>query len=467
MTLVPESRSVKYQVEQRLIEELAGRFAGDLIQPGDVSYDQSRAIWNGMIDKRPAVIARCAGVSDVILAVNFARENDLYPAVRGGGHNVAGHAMSDGGVTIDLSLMRSVHIDPARRIARVEGGATWADFEREASVFGLSTTGGVISSTGVAGLTLGGGIGWLVGRHGLSVDNLLAVELVTASGEWIRCTQTEHPDLFWALRGGGGNFGVVTLFEFQLHPVENVLAGFFAWPAEEGRDVARFYAEFTKSNPEDMTTYLEYAPDPESGARMTMIAFFFPEDTDEARGIINSIREFKQPVAEVVEVMPYRDWQMAFDAEFPHGNRYYWKGVLFQEFSRETADVVHEYSSVPEGHGTIVAVEHYRGAMNRIPVEATAFPHRKAQYQVVIAGGWTDAGDDNRARSWVRRFANALAPRSMDARFLNFNDIDAAEKSEVVRASYGTNFERLVQVKQQYDPGNRFSQNNNISPKGS
>jgi FAD/FMN-containing dehydrogenase len=446
------------------IEALGSDFAGELIQPGDERYDETRQIWNAMIDKRPALIARCVGVSDVIQAVNFAREQGMSPSIRGGGHNVAGHAVSDGGLMIDLSLMRSVHIDPARQTARVEGGATWADFEREASVFGLSTTGGVISTTGVAGLTLGGGIGWLVGKHGLTVDNLLAVELVTADGSLLRASADEHSDLFWALRGGGGNFGVATMFEFQLHPVAEVLAGMLVWPASDAREISEFYRAFTRNNPEEMTTYLQFARDPESGERIVALGVCWPGDITEGQQVIDEIRQFKSPLVDMVGPMPYRDWQRLFDDEFPHGARYYWKGVLLRDISDEVIDALVDQGALPELDSHMLVVEHYRGPMNRVDVDATAFPHREAHYHVVITGKWFDPADDENGIAWARRLNATIEPYSTRARFLNFNAVDATEKKDMVRASFGSNYDRLAKIKGRYDPTNLLRENNNIEP---
>lgn len=452
------------EIDATSIDALASTFAGTLIQPDHPEYDQARTIWNGMIDKRPELIARCHGVSDVVLAVNFARENGLAPAVRGGGHNVAGHAVSEGGLTIDLGSMRSVHIDPHARTARIEGGATWADFEREASVFGLSTTSGVISTTGVAGLTLGGGIGWLVGKHGMTIDNLLSVDIVTAEGRVLRASETTNPDLFWALRGGGGNFGIVTSFEFRLHPVGDVLAGMLAWPASDAREIAEFYRIFTETNPEEMTTYLELARDEESGERIVALGVFYPDDPAVGQALVDEIRAFKPPLVDMVDVMPYVAWQQAFDGEFPHGARYYWKGALLEEVGDDVINALVDQAAFPGIDNAIVAIEHYRGAMNRVAPDATAFPHRNARYQVVIVGKWDDADDDERGIAWARNLFQTIEPHSIKGNFLNFQSTGPYERQRVVRAGLGANYERLVEIKRRYDPENLFRHNSNIVP---
>jgi hypothetical protein len=465
MTVMATNHCENATLSQEQLLELREKLAGEILMPGDAGYDDARTIWNGMIDKRPAIIARPTGVSEVIQIVQFARLRQLPVSIKGGGHNVAGHAVSEGGLMIDMGKMNSVHVDPVRQTARVEGGATWAEFDRETAVFGLATTAGVISSTGVAGLTLGGGIGWLVGKHGLSVDNLLSVELVTADGEWLRASEHEHPDLFWALRGGGGNFGVVTSFEFQLHPVDEVLAGYMVWSAEDAGEILQFFQEFTETNPEEMTTYFQLGTDPESGMRVAMLVLFFPEVNDENYRIVDQIRTFKEPIMEMVEPMPYRQWQMAFDDEFPHGVRYYWKGVLLGSLSQGAIDAVLEHGVNPPLPGCALAIEHYRGVMNRVSPDATAFANRDARYQIVIIGGWESAQDDATGINWVRSLNAAAAPYSLGAAFLNFNSSNADERASIVRAGYRHNFERLAAIKRQYDRTNFFAENNNIPVK--
>jgi FAD/FMN-containing dehydrogenase len=448
----------------QMASDLRSSIAGEVIVPGEDGYDAARTIWNGMIDKQPALIVRPAGVSDVIATVSFARQTGVAVSIKGGGHNVAGHAVSQGGLMIDMGMMKSVHVDPVRRTARVEAGATWADFDRETAVFGLATTAGVISSTGVAGLTLGGGIGWLVGKHGLSIDNLISVELVTADGTWLRASENEHPDLFWALRGGGGNFGVVTSFEFQLHPVSDVLAGYLVWGADDAAEILEFYRTFTENNPEEMTTYFQLGTDPESGIRVAMLVVFFPEVNEANEKLVDQIRGFKEPLADFVGPMTYKDWQRGFDQEFPHGLRYYWKGVLLSELNDGAIQAVLDHAVDPPMPGCAVAIEHYRGVMNRVAPDATAFANRDARYQIVIIGGWESGDDDQTGIDWVRTFNDAAAKHSLGAAFLNFNSAEHAERESIVRAGFRHNYERLARVKRDYDPENLFNQNNNIKP---
>jgi FAD/FMN-containing dehydrogenase len=451
-------------LNDEMVSDLRDKLAGDVILPGDDDYDAARTIWNGMIDKRPAIIVRPAGVSDVITTVVFASQTGLPVSIKGGGHNVAGHAVSQGGLMIDMGMMKSVHVDPVRRTARVEAGATWADFDRETAVFGLATTAGVISSTGVAGLTLGGGIGWLVGKHGLSIDNLISVELVTAEGVWLRASEHEHPDLFWALRGGGGNFGVVTSFEFRLHPVSDVLAGYMVWGADDAAEILDFYRTLTENNPEEMTTYFQLGTDPESGMRVAMLVVFFPEVNEANEKLVDQIRAFKEPLADAVGPMKYQEWQRGFDHEFPHGLRYYWKGVLLSELNDGAIQAVLDHAVTPPMDGCAIAIEHYRGVMNRVPADATAFANRDARYQIVIIGGWESSDDDATGINWVRSLNAAAAEHSLGAAFLNFNSTDQSEKDNMIRAGFRQNYDRLARIKREYDPTNLFDQNNNIKP---
>lgn len=457
-------RTERALISPEQADALASSLAGDVLLPGSEGYDQARTVWNGMVDHHPAIIARCKGVADVMAAVNFGRELDLDVSIRGGGHNVAGHAVSDGGMMIDMSAMRSVAVDPSRRTARVEGGATWADMDRETTAFGLATTGGVISDTGVAGLTLGGGIGWLVGKHGMSIDNVLSVELVTAAGEFVTANESQHADLFWALRGGGGNFGVVTAFEFQLHPVGLVTGGLVLYPASQAREVLEFYRTFTSSLPDELIAYYVIASDPESGARVCGMHVCFSGDPDEADDVFASLRAFGEPIFEQIEVMPYQVWQSANDALFPAGRHFYWKSNLYRAISGDLADAIVEYGVDAPTAECTVAIENYHGAFNRVDPTATAYPHRDINYQVMAIGATDLAAYDEAVKQWSRSVFDATEPYSKGSHFLNFNVFDGADRAKRVRAGYGLNWERLVEVKRRYDPTNFFKANNNISP---
>ena len=462
---VPTDRA---PIDPETIAPFRDQVGGNVLLPGDDEYDEARRVWNGMIDKRPALIVRPRGAADVRDAVLFAREHGLPLSIKGGGHNVAGHAVTDEGLMLDLGAMRAVWGDPAARVARVQGGALWADVDRETAAYGLATTGGVISSTGVAGLTLGGGIGWLVGKHGMAIDNLLAVDLVTADGELVTASANSHSDLFWALRGGGGNFGVATSFTFALHPQGNVLAGFVAYPIDQARDVLTFYREFTTTAPDELTAYAEISTDAESGERMIAIAVCWPGDLAAGERIIAPLLAFGPPPIHMIEPMPYLAWQQAFDAQFPHGRRYYWKGNLLRELPDDLLDSVVAHATAPPRMGPmawpLVAFEFYRGPMNRIAPTATAFPHRDARYQLLVIGASDDPADDDASIDWVRGLHAATAHHALNGAFLNFNSLDAPDRGDRVRAGYGINWDRLVAVKRRYDPTNRFREYNNVVP---
>lgn len=468
MTELTVSRGSGIDAEKA--SRLQALISGQVLLPLDAEYEESRKVWNGMVDKRPAVIIKPVDVSDVRHAIAFARAEGMPVSIKGGGHNVAGHAVSEGGVMLDLACMRSVIVNPSRRTAWVQGGALWSDVDRATAEHGLATTGGVISSTGVAGLTLGGGIGWLVGKHGMTIDNLLEVDLVTADCEFLTVNETNHPDLFWALRGGGGNFGVATGFTFKLHPQGDVLAGFIAYPVEKAAEVLAFYREFAESAPDQLTIYALLTTDAESGARLAVMGFCWPGDLSEGEAVIAPLRQFGSPLMEMIGQMPYTEWQAAFDSEYPHGRRYYWKGLLTRELSDEALDAIVAHGTRPPLPLPKVVIEFYGGPMNRVTPWATAFPHRDARYQTVIIGGWDDPADDQTGIDWVRTTSNAIAPHALNASFLNFNSTEEAEaKQEAdqasrVRAGYAGNMERLVEIKRRYDPTNLFRENNNIRP---
>jgi FAD/FMN-containing dehydrogenase len=446
------------------VEALRGQVGGRVFVSGEPGYDASRRVWNGMINKRPALIVRAGSVADIQRAVTFAREHELSVSIKGGGHNVAGHAVSEGGLMLDLAALRGVSVDPTARTARVQGGAIWSDVDRETATLGLATTGGVISHTGVGGLTLGGGVGWLVGKHGMTIDNLRAVDLVTADGAFVSANADEHPDLFWAVRGGGGNFGVATSFEFALHPQGDVLAGAVAYPVAQARDVLAFYRDYTATSPEELTVYCAIYRDHETGERIVVLVPFWPGDLDEGERVLAPLRGFGTPLFDKVGRLPYAVWQQAQDVKWPHGRRYYWKGNLLRDLANEVLEAMVELGAESPVRFGQVMFEFYAGAMNRVGATETAFAHRDARYQFVMIAASDDAADDEAGIDWVRSLHAATERFALNGTFLNFNAVDGADRPQRVRAGYGVNWARLVEIKRRYDPLNVFRENSNIAP---
>ena len=447
---------------------------GEALCPGEAGYDRARSVWNAMIDRRPAVVVRCTGTSDVVCAVAFARERRLPISIRGGGHNVAGHAVCDGGVMIDLSPMRGVRVDPARRIAVVDGGATWADVDRETQAFGLATPGGLISETGVGGLTLSGGIGWLRSRHGLSIDNLLAAEVVTADGRLVRASDTENQDLLWALKGGGGNFGVVTRFDFALHPVgPTVMFCAPVYPIEAGSGPIRFWRDFLDDKGDDVASLIEFstiAPDPaypESawGRRVYTVAAVHAGDAAESERVLQPLRTLAAPLVDLSGRMAYRDLQALFDAQTPFGQRRcYWKSHYLSALSDAAIDAIVETSAAPPSPHTLTSIWKFGGAMARVPAEATAFGDRSMPYMLSIDSVWSEAADDALNIGWTRAFWDRMRPLSQRGRmYLNFPGL-GEEGERLLRDSFGANYGRLQAIKRRYDPDNVFRFNPNIPP---
>ncbi len=446
------------------LEELRARLGGVAHLPGEAGYAAALSLWNGMIDGHPALVVQAAGVSDVMCAIAFAREHGLELSIKGGGHSVAGYATTDGGLMLDLELMRHVRVDPERRTAQVAGGARWADLDREAGAFGLATTGGVISTTGVAGLTLGGGVGWLIGKHGLASDNLRSVDLVTAAGELVTASVDSHADLFWALRGGGGNFGVATSFEFDLHPQPMVYAGMVAHPPDRAREVLDLFRTVSESAPDELTTYCGVLAEPEQGQRIAGIPFCWSGDMDRAEDVLKPILAFGPPVMTMAGPMPYAAWNGANDALFPHGRRYYWKSAVMRELDDAVLEAVAEFGANAPLPWLNVTIECYAGEMNRRDPDSTAFPHRDARYQVVIVGAWDEPEQDEIGKRWARDLHAAIAPYAKDGDNLNFVALDAHNRRERIRAGYGQHWDRLVEIKRRYDPDNVFHRNNTITP---
>ncbi len=450
-------------LNQDRLKSIATRFSGVLVRPGDDGYEEARRVHNGLIDKRPALIARCRGTADIVDVLGFARESGLEISVRGGGHNVAGRAVTDGGVMIDLSLMKGIHVNPSARTVRAQGGVTWREFNREAAVHGLATTGGVISTTGIAGLTLGGGLGWLLGKHGLSVDNLLSVELVTAAGEVLTVTAGEHPDLFWALRGGGGNFGVASFFEFRAHPLRQVLGGVVAHPFAAAKEVLRFYREFTASVPDELTVFgvLGHAPDG-SGVPLAAFGICHCGSPEEAEKDVRPLLEFGAPALVQVGPMPYPAINMIVDDGFPKGALNYWKSSFIRALNDEAIEAMVDRFAACPSPITRVLLEHYHGAVTRIGASDTAVPHREPGYNFLIASIWMDPATTDENIAWTRATYAGLEPHFARRRYVNYLGDD--ETKDAIRSAYGPNYSRLVEIKRRYDPGNLFRLNQNIEP---
>jgi len=443
------------------VREFTKRFRGKTIQPGDDEYESARRIWNASIDKYPGMIARCGRVADVIDAVNFARENDILLAVRGGGHNVGGRALCDDGIVVDLSGMKDVIVDPKQRTARVQGGATLGDVDRETHVHGLAVPAGVVSKTGIAGLTLGGGVGWLVRKYGLTIDNVLSFEMVNAEGELLKINEHEHPDLFWALRGGGGNFGVVTSFEYRVHPVHTVLGGMIIHPRSDASDVLKFYRDFTQAAPEELTVYAGLLFSPDGDPVVGMVACYCGELADGEK-VLRPLREFGSPVMDTVAPIPFPQMQSILDDAFPDGTLNYWKSAFVPDLGDEVIQLLIDRAQemTPPLNATII--EYYGGAASRVGVTDTAFSHREAQYDIGIMAQWTDRAESKRHVAWARGFAKALQPYASGAYLLNFLGEDESEN--VIKAAFGPNYGRLIEIKNRYDPDNFFRVNQNIRP---
>ena len=445
--------------------DLPRPFSGELIRPGDAGYDEHRRIHNGMIDKRPALIARCRQAADVAAAVDFAREAGLELSVRGGGHNVAGRAVTDGGVMVDLSAMRDVEVDAHARTARAQGGATWGDVDRAAQAHGLAVTGGMISSTGIGGLTLGGGLGWLMGEHGLTVDSLLAAEVVTADGRVVTASEEKNGDLFWALRGGGGNFGVVTSFTYRLHPVGPVVTGFrIAHPFPAARDMLRFYRDFTATMPDLLTinAALLHAPDG-SGLPLAGMTGCHIGPLEQAERDLAQLYGFGSPVDVVSGPMEYTVVNSLIDPAYPRGALNYWRSSFLEALSDEAiATMVDRFAGCPSRR-TAFVIENLHGAAARVPVEATAVPFRAPGYNFLITSLWLDPSENDVNVAWTRDVFASMQPFLRRGAYVNYLADDEAS-DERVRAAYGPNYERLVEVKRRWDPDNLFRLNQNIKP---
>jgi FAD/FMN-containing dehydrogenase len=444
------------------IDALSAALSGSVLQVGDV-YDEARRVHNGLIDRRPAMIIRCQGTADIVDAVRFARDNELEVSVRGGGHNVAGRAVCEGGLMIDLSAMKGIRVDPAERTVRAQAGVTWRELNRETALHGLATTGGLISTTGIAGYTLGGGLGWLMSKYGLAADNMRSVELVTAAGDMLEVTESSNPDLMWALRGGGGNFGIAASFEYQLHPLETIYGGLVAHPFEAAADVLGFVREFapTLSDDAGIAAALVHAPDG-SGVKLAAYLLFHIGETEQAQAELEPALSFGTPLMSEVGPMPYAVMNTLLDDAYPRGALNYWKSTFVTTIDDDLIDsLVAAYAEVPSPM-TAILFEHFHGAVTRIGVDETAVPHREEGFNVLIPAEWLDADDTQTNIDWTRETFSLLDRVRAGRRWLNYLDDDDA--GDAVRAAYGSNYERLSRIKREYDPDNVFHLNHNIEP---
>ena len=447
------------------VDAFSVSISGTVLQPGEDHYEAARRVHNGLIDKRPALIARCHGAADVSAAVGLAREAGLEISIRGGGHNIAGRSVTDGGLMIDLAEMKGMYVDPEARTIRAQGGVIWSEFNRETAVHGLAVTGGAISTTGIAGLTLGGGLGWLMGIHGLAADNLLSVELVNADGAVLNVTAESDPDLFWALRGGGGNFGVATSLEYRLHPLSEVVGGLVAHPFEAARDVLRFYREFTQSVPDELTVFggLVYAPG-SSDLRLAALVVCHAGPAEQAQKDLAPLREFGQPLMVELGPMPYTVMNTLLDDGFPRGALNYWKSSFVESLDDELIDLAIERFATTPSPLNAILLEHFHGAVTRVGVSDSAVPHREVGYNLVMPSVWLDAADTEANIAWTRATFDLFSPYFAERRWLNyFSDDDG---TDAVRAAYGANYDRLLELKRRYDPENAFHLNHNIDPVG-
>ena len=456
-------------LDDTAFETLARDVHGDVLRPGDADYDEAREIWNAMIDRRPAAIVRPTGTADVMTTVEFVREEDVPLAVKGNGHNVAGNALCDDGIVIDLSRMSSVRVDPIAQTARVGPGATLADVDHETQAFGLATPLGFVSETGISGLTLGGGFGYLSRRYGMTVDNLRSVDVVTADGELVHANEEENADLFWGVRGGGGNFGIVTSFEFDLHEVgPDVLAGLIVYRADDAPAVVRHWRDFVADIPDELTVWVVFLTAPPApfideashGEPVVAVLPVHSGDLAEGWSLLEPLRSFGDPVGDNVEERSYAAWQRFFDEANASGVRNYWKSLNFTEFADETIDTCLEYALDRPTPETKVAIAHMGGATTRVPVDATSYPHRDAEFLVNVQVRWEDPARDEACIAWARAVYDDLLGYSTDGTYVNFISEDTGEEA----FAYRENHDRLAELKRTYDPENVFRRNQNVEP---
>jgi FAD/FMN-containing dehydrogenase len=451
-------------------EALRGSVRGQVCLPGEPGYDEARTLWNAMIDRRPGAVVRCADAADVARAVRFAADHDLVLAVRGGGHNIAGSAVCEGGLLLDLSPMKAVQVDETRRTARAEPGLTLHEFDAATQAFGLATPLGINSTTGLAGLTLGGGFGWLSRKHGLTVDNLLAADVVTADGELRRASASEHQDLFWAIRGGGGNFGVVTAFELQLHPVgPEVLSGLIVHPLSEARRLFDGYREVAARAPDELTVWvvlrqappLPFLPEAWHGREVVVFALCYAGDIKAGEQAVAPLRALGQPIADVVSPHPYAGWQQAFDPLLTPGARNYWKSHDFARINDAAVGVTIDYAGRLPTPECEIFIAQLGGAVNRVAKDATPYPHRDVDFVLNVHTRWREPGQDAECIRWARDFFDETAPHATGGVYVNFMPDDETERTA---GAYGANYDRLARIKARYDPDNLFRLNQNIRP---
>lgn len=441
---------------------LKAQFRGEILTPASPQYDVARRLWNGMMDRRPAVIARCSSSEDVAAVVRLAANEGLYPAIRSGGHNVAGLASVDNGLVIDVSPMKRIAVDPITRTATSDAGLTWSEFDAATQAHGLATTGGINSTTGIAGLTLGGGVGWLMARCGLSCDTTLAYSLVTAEGELVTASANEHSDLFWALKGGGGNFGVVTSITYQLEPVATVLSGMILHPFARAHEVLRHYRDFVMAGlPDELIVYASAITSADGAPLIAIIPAYSGPNLAEGERLLAPLRGFGPPAADLVTRMSYVALQRMFDAATPYGVRSYWKSSFLRSLPDEAIDTFVRCAAARTSRRTMVKLEHAHGAVTRVAPNATAFPAREQAFDLVVLSLWDDARDDARNIAWTRSFYTAMQPWSAALVYVNALADDDGGR---VRTAFGDNYDRLAAVKTKYDPGNRFRRNQNILP---
>jgi FAD/FMN-containing dehydrogenase len=463
MPVSVEMEVVVVTPDPALLDDLAGRISGRVLRPADDGFDAARRVHNGLVDRNPAVIIRCRSAADVAEGVRFARAAGLDVSVRGGGHNVAGRAVADGAVMLDLAEMKGIEVDAAGRTVRAEGGLMWSELNAAAAEHGLAVTGGAISSTGIAGLTLGGGLGWLMAKYGLAADNLLAVELVTAAGEVLDVTEASAPDLFWALRGGGGNFGVATTFTYRLHPLAMVTGGLIAHPIDAAAGMLRFYRDALTGANDDTSVFagLVHAPDG-SGMKLAAMVVCHTGEEEQAERDLAPFKSWGSPLVVDVGRMPYPVMNTILDGGYPAGALNYWLSSFTRGLTDGLIDVaVEQFATVPSPM-TVVLFEHFHGAVTRVGVTDTAVPHRAEGWNLLLPSVWTDPAASDENIAWTRKAHSALAPHLDHARWLNYLDDD--QGSDAVRAAYGPNYARLVEIKRRYDPDNVFHHNHNIDP---
>ena len=447
-------------IPQTTIKQFTDRLDGQGIGPEDSLYETARRIWNASINKHPGLIVQCASFDDVVRAIDFAHMNDVRVAVRGGGHNVGGRALCDDGLVIDMSCMREITVDVEAQTVTAQAGCTLGDLDAATHPHGLVVPAGIFTKTGIAGLTLGGGVGWLVRKYGLTCDNVLSFRIVTADGKVLTASANDNEDLFWGLRGGGGNFGVVLEFTYQTHPLTTVLGGLLIHSQSRAGEVLRYYRDFMENAPDELTAYAAMLHSPDGDAIAAIVPCWCG-DLDEGEEYLRPLREFGPPLVDAVQRIPFPQMQAIFDDSFPDGRQNYWKSTFVKELSDEVIDILMEHASNKPSPFTAVVVELYGGAMARVGADETAFGHRTSDYDIGILSQWTDTADSEQNMAWTRSLYDALQPHASGAFLLNFLD---QEDDAVIRASFGVNYDRLAALKRKYDPENFFRQNQNIRP---